>query len=99
VADAELVRAARRDREGAGVGLAHLLPSEAPGHVDFTASLEPAITLIRDEPRQSQHFDLMPVAGSGTGPCLSTMDQKYCRMSVSVGLCFTATLWQQSFKR
>jgi hypothetical protein len=29
---------------------------------------------------------------------LSTRDQKYSRMSVSVGSCFTATLWQQSLE-
>jgi hypothetical protein len=50
------------------------------------------------EPSQSQHFDLTPVAGSGKGPFLSTRDQKYSRISALVGLRFTATLWQQSFK-
>jgi hypothetical protein len=95
VADAELVRAAGRYREGAEVGLAHLLPGEAPGHVGFTAGLESTIPLSVTDPRQSQHFDLTPVAGSGKGPFLFTRDQKYCRMSVSVGLCLTATLSQR----
>ena len=59
MADAELVRAAGRYREGAGVGLAYLLPSEAPGHVDFTASLESTITLIGDrtKPEPALRFD------------------------------------------
>jgi hypothetical protein len=29
------------------------------------------------------------------GAVFITRDQKYCRMSVSVALCFTATLWQR----
>jgi hypothetical protein len=59
VADAKLVRAAGRYREGAGVGLAHLLPSEAPGHVGSTASLEATISLIRDrtKPEPALQFD------------------------------------------
>ena len=38
----------------------------------------------------------MPVTGSGKGPFLSTRDQKYCRTSASLGLCFKATLWEPS---
>jgi hypothetical protein len=48
------------------------------------------------EPSQSQQLDLTPVAGSGKGPFLSTRDQKYCRMSASVGPGFTPTLLQQA---
>jgi hypothetical protein len=67
VADAELVRAAGRYRQGAGVGLAYLLPSEAPGHVDFTASLESAVTLICDgtKPEPALRFDTGRWVGQG----------------------------------
>jgi hypothetical protein len=95
VADAELVFTTCRYSERSGVGLSHLLPGEACGHVGFAASLESTIALIRDWPSQSQHFDLTPVAGSGKGPFLSTRYQKDFLISASVGLCLTATLSQR----
>jgi hypothetical protein len=94
VADAELVRAAGRYREGAGVGLTHRLPSEAPGHVDFTASLESTITLICDRttPEPALRFDAGRRVGQGT--ILVDEGPEVLSDSASVGSCLTVTLWQ-----
>jgi hypothetical protein len=82
--------------ECAGVWPTLLSPAIARCHVDFVASLEAAIPLIcdRSKPEPNAPFDLMPGAGSGKGPFLSTRDQKYFLMSTSMGVRFTATLWQ-----